>query len=140
MCLLAASALSGVTPRGDAFAQIANDPRTSAEVLSDLQSHPHPQLIPVEVAALEDWRLSRPKFTGPENATVTNAVRSASVTARCAKGFVTANRHSASSSAVRITAEHFNDCEGSRCRAYEVNAKRDDSTPFSLTASVTCAS
>lgn len=67
------------------------------------------------------------------------AVGSVSVAARCIEGYVVNGRYSTSAADVKIVAAGRRDCEGGRCRAYQVTAARDGDEPFDLEVSVTCS-
>jgi hypothetical protein len=67
------------------------------------------------------------------------AIGGVSVAARCVEGFVVNGTHRASASDVRIVAAEQRDCDGGRCRAYQVTAARDSQEPFDLEVSVSCS-
>ena len=66
-------------------------------------------------------------------------VGSVAVAARCVEGYVVNGSHRASASDVTIVAAERVDCDGGRCRAYQVTAARDGTQPFDLEVSVTCS-
>lgn len=74
-----------------------------------------------------------------QSAIARGVVGSVSVAARCVESFVVSGSHRASASDVRIVAATQRDCEGGRCRAYQVTAARDSTQPFDLEVSVTCS-
>lgn len=67
------------------------------------------------------------------------AVGSVAVAARCVKGYVLSVSHRANASDVKIVAAERRECEGGRCRSYQVTAARDGTQPFDLEVSVTCS-
>jgi hypothetical protein len=48
-------------------------------------------------------------------------------------------QHRASASDVKIVAAERAECEGGRCRSYQVTAARESDQPFDLEVSVTCS-
>lgn len=73
------------------------------------------------------------------SAAARGAVGSVAVAARCVEGHVINGTHRASSSDVKVVAAERADCDGARCRSYQVTAARDGDQPFDLEVSVTCS-
>ena len=72
-------------------------------------------------------------------ASARGAVGSVTVAARCVESFLLNGSHRVSAPDVRIVAAEPRDCDGVRCRAYQVTAARDSTQPFDLEVSVTCS-
>jgi hypothetical protein len=77
--------------------------------------------------------------TDGRSATARAAVGSVAVAARCVESFVVSGSHRVSAQDVRIVAAQERDCDGGRCRVYQVTAARDSTQPFDLEVSVTCS-
>lgn len=119
---LASAPLSGqITTAGDSAQRAEIDAATS-EVLNQKRQR-----------ALEKDRVAG------RSASARGIVGSVSVAARCVDSFIVNGTHRASASDVKIVAAAQRDCEGGRCRAYQVTAARDSAQPFDLEVSVTCS-
>lgn len=73
------------------------------------------------------------------SANARGAIGSVTVAARCVESFVVNGSHRVSAPDVRIVAAEPRDCDGGRCRAYQVTAVRDSTQPFDLEVSVSCS-
>lgn len=73
------------------------------------------------------------------SATARGAVGSVAVAARCVEGYVVNSSHRASAPDAKVVAAERAECDGGRCRAYQVTAARDGNQPFDLEVSVTCS-
>lgn len=75
---------------------------------------------------------------GSESARVRGATPSVSVGVRCAEGYIEGQRIAPNASDVEIVAISRSDCDGSRCRALQVTARRPEG-PVDLDVDITCS-
>jgi hypothetical protein len=65
--------------------------------------------------------------------------RAVTTSARCASGYVTSTKTSASSPDVTISPEQRVDCDAKGCRAVQLTARRSSASAFDLNVSVSCS-
>jgi hypothetical protein len=75
---------------------------------------------------------------GSESARVRGATQGVSVGVRCAEGYIERQRVTPNVADVEIVAALRTECEGSRCRALQVTARRPEG-PFDLDVDLTCS-
>jgi hypothetical protein len=103
-----------------------------------------PRQPPVEAPSAEVvnqyWQqtLEKQRRDG-RSASARAAIGSVAVAARCVEGYVINGSHRVSAQDVEIVAAERRDCDGDRCRAYQVTAARDSTQPFDLEVLVTCS-
>jgi hypothetical protein len=86
------------------------------------------------VAALDELKSRVPRT----EAAYVRAEGGATASARCSAGHVLSGDYRASAQDVEVS-ERRVDCDGMRCRAFQVNAKREGLEPFELEVSVSCS-
>jgi hypothetical protein len=112
-------------------------PTQEAAAKPDLmQGHPSPEQLQKFLAAHEELRAKHQRAA--RSASARGAIGRTTVVALCIDSFVVNGTHRASAEDVKIVSAAPRDCEGDRCRAYEVTATRDSTQPFDLEVSVTC--
>jgi hypothetical protein len=96
---------------------------------------------PARIAADAQQILRARRERMPDTSVVTarSVVSSVAAAARCQEGYVVNGNHRASAAEVRIVAAERRECDGGRCRSFQVTAARDTTEPFDLEVSVTCS-
>jgi hypothetical protein len=122
-------------------AALASSPVISQPPIPRDDSAQRPVLDAAVAQAVEQWRQQtlEKRRLAARSTRARAVVGSVSASARCIESFVVSGSHRASAPDVRIVAAKQVDCEGSRCRGYQVTAARDGTEPFDLEVSVTCS-
>lgn len=97
-----------------------------------------PELTAEQRAFLQARTREIRRQAGPESARVRGATPSVSVGVRCAEGYIDRQRIAPNVADVEIVAASRTECEGSRCRALQVTARRPEG-PFDLDVDITCS-
>lgn len=120
---------------------LASSPVISQPPAPPDASAQRPTLDAATAQALEQWgqqTLEKRRLVA-RSTRAPAVVGSVSASAGCIKSFIVSVSHHASAPDVRIVAAKQFDCEGGRCRAYQVTAVRDSTEPFDFEVSVTCS-
>jgi hypothetical protein len=132
LCLLAVAS-------GPVSAQTAGPPVVQGNAVRpevELESLSEEALLPLRATQRE--LLLKHQRDG-RSTSARGAIGSVTVAARCVQSFVVNGSHRVSAQDVRIVAAEPRDCDGGRCRVYQVTAARDSTEPFDLEVSVTCS-
>jgi len=97
-----------------------------------------PELTAEQRAYFDARAREKRRQAGSESARVRGVTRGVSVGVRCAEGYIERQRISPSVSDVEIVATSRTECEGTRCRALQVTARRPEG-PFDLDVDLTCS-
>lgn len=97
-----------------------------------------PQLTASETASLQARVKERRRQAGAESARIRGVTHGVSVGVRCAEGYIERQRITPSVADVEIVATLRTDCDGARCRALQVNARRAEG-PFDLDVDIACS-
>jgi hypothetical protein len=106
-----------------------NSPPAGAQLASVTAEIAKQRLQPTLTKQVRDGR----------SASARGVVGSVSAAARCVEGYVATSTHRVTAQDVKIVTAERRECEGGRCRSYQVTAARDGTQPFDLEVSVTCS-
>jgi hypothetical protein len=97
-----------------------------------------PELTAEQRAFLQARTREIRRQAGSESARVRGATQGVSVGLRCAEGYIERQRIAPSVADVEIVTASRTECDGSRCRALQVTARRPEG-PFDLDVDITCS-
>jgi hypothetical protein len=97
-----------------------------------------PELTAEQRAFLQARTREIRRQAGSESARIRSATQGVSVGLRCAEGYIERQRIVPNVADVEIVAASRTECDGSRCRALQVTARRPEG-PFDLDVDLTCS-